>query len=97
MRQPMSAPWTEQQLALLLQFVRSGASPLRAAACLKRSLVSVKSRARAMGNPFPTAAQARRLREAKYAAAQYSAPVRIARDLLSDSKTRGKNHDHRQI
>jgi hypothetical protein len=66
MREPMSRPWTEDHLILLKEMVRTGSSPLRAAAALKRSLASVKSRARSLGTPFPTYAQAKRLRVTKY-------------------------------
>jgi hypothetical protein len=51
-REPMSRPWTEDQINLLKEMVKNGASPVRAAAALKRSLVSVKSRARSLGTRF---------------------------------------------
>lgn len=86
MRQPMSQHWTDDQNNLLREFVRTGVTPLRAAAALKRRLISVKSRARLLGTPIPTYAQARRLRAAKFADALRSATEVRSTNVMTDSQ-----------
>jgi len=44
--------WTDEDCERLRHFVRSGASPLRAAAALKRSVQVTKNKARELGAPF---------------------------------------------
>jgi hypothetical protein len=63
-KRPNVALWSEADIERLRAFASSGASPLRAAAALKRSMVSVKAKARIMGCRFRTAAEARRLMKA---------------------------------
>jgi len=47
-----SRTWTLEQFAELKALVEAGASPLRAAARLKRSVMSVQGKAKAEGIPF---------------------------------------------
>ena len=51
--------WTEAEDERLKAFVAQGASVVRTAAALKRKIVSVRMRARALGCPFPTLRAAR--------------------------------------
>jgi len=69
----MTTPWAEDEVNRLLDFIATGTTPLRVAAALKRSMVSVKAKARMLGTPFPTEKQLKKLRAAKYAAAVKSA------------------------
>ena len=45
--------WTEQEDERLRALVAQGASVVKVAAALKRKIVSVRMRARALGCPFP--------------------------------------------
>ena len=54
--------WTKEDDERLMAFVAQGASVVRAAAALKRKIVSVRVRARALGCPFPPPPGARRKR-----------------------------------
>lgn len=67
------ALWSAQDEEHLLQFVRSGATPIRAAAYLKRSIVSVKSRARRIGAPFLPDRATKKRRLLRYEAAKTQA------------------------
>jgi hypothetical protein len=60
MRRPITSPWSDQQIATLKALLKAGATPLRAAAALGRSLVSVKAKARLLGSPFPSARRRRK-------------------------------------
>jgi len=62
--------WDDEQIARLKALVASGASPIRAAAALKRAQSSVKAKARKLGMPFVGSREAKRLRNAKIAAAE---------------------------
>jgi hypothetical protein len=73
MHKPNITHWTEGEIRLLKEFVRTGATPLRAAAALKRTMVSVKAKARLLGTPFPTVNQFKKTRAAKYEAAANAA------------------------
>jgi hypothetical protein len=77
MRKPMTTLWTEDEIKRLSEFVRSGATPLRVAAALRRSMVSVKAKARLLGTPFPTEKKQKKLRAARYAAAVNQADLGI--------------------
>ena len=46
-------PWTEEDNARLKEFVAQGASIIRAAAALNRSIKNVRIQARKLGAPFP--------------------------------------------
>lgn len=70
MRRPITSHWSEEQIAALRAMLKAGVTPLRAAATLGRSMVSVKAKARLLGTPFPTAVQYRKMRRAKVAAAK---------------------------
>lgn len=70
MRRPITSHWSEEQIAALRAMLKVGVTPLRAAAALGRSMVSVKAKARLLGSPFPTVAQYRKMRRAKVAAAK---------------------------
>jgi hypothetical protein len=45
--------WTQDDDERLRAFVAQGASVVKAAASLKRRIISVRARARALGCPFP--------------------------------------------
>ncbi len=63
-----SRTWTAEQIKELKDLVEAGASPNRAAARLKRSVVAVQAKAKAEGFPFKDLRQVKRdwqLREAK--------------------------------
>ncbi|NVN84886.1 MAG: hypothetical protein HXX15_02245 [Rhodopseudomonas sp.] len=63
-------PWDDEQVAQLKALVATGASPIRAAAALKRAQSSVLVKARKLGTPFMGSREAKRLRNAKIAAAE---------------------------
>lgn len=73
---PMSAksnacrPWDDEQVERLKELISSGASAVRAAAALKRARSSVQVKARKLGMPFMASRDAKRLRDAKIAAAE---------------------------
>jgi hypothetical protein len=70
------ALWDDQELQHLKDMIASGVSPLRAAAALKRSITSVKAKARLLKTPFPTDREAKKLRESKYVAATQAPQAR---------------------
>jgi hypothetical protein len=45
--------WTPEQIARLTELLDKGASAVRAAAALNRSIMSVQVKARLLGKPFP--------------------------------------------
>ena len=45
--------WTPEQIEQLKALLRGGASAVRAAAALNRSVISVQGKARELGSPFP--------------------------------------------
>jgi len=53
-------PWTDAEDERLRAYVAEGISVLKAAAALKRKMVSVRTRARLLGCPFPTLREARK-------------------------------------
>jgi hypothetical protein len=59
MRRRLSAPWTVQDDERLRALVAQGASPVRAAAALRRSKEYIRDRANKLGCPFPHAKVAR--------------------------------------
>jgi len=54
MRRPIASHWSEEQVAALNNMLQAGVTPLRAAAALGRSMVSVKAKARSLKSPFPS-------------------------------------------
>jgi len=50
-------PWTAEEIDLLYSLIESGASPARASVVLKRPMLAVRSKARAVGRPFPDSRQ----------------------------------------
>jgi hypothetical protein len=52
-------PWTKKDDERLVTLVEQGASIIRAAAALRRTTISVRTRARSLGCPFPTLQAAR--------------------------------------
>jgi hypothetical protein len=56
---PLAKTWTPEQLALLGQLVKAGASAARASVALNRSLVNVRAKASSIGMPFTPVRQAR--------------------------------------
>jgi GcrA cell cycle regulator len=62
--------WSDEELRRLAEIVASGATPLRAAAALKRNLLSCKNQARKLGTPFTPVWKMRRDIREKCAAAE---------------------------
>jgi GcrA cell cycle regulator len=60
MRRRIIRPWTDDEIETLKALVAKGASPLKAAAALKRGIGSVKDKARLIGTPFQTLQEARK-------------------------------------
>jgi uncharacterized protein (DUF2147 family) len=56
----LARPWTVEEDEKLKAFLARGASIIRAAAALKRKKASVRERARKLGCPFPTLAEAKK-------------------------------------
>lgn len=52
-KHPTKLSWTVEDIEKLATLLENGVSPGRAAAALKRKIGAVRSRARAMGKPFP--------------------------------------------
>jgi hypothetical protein len=50
----LRSQWTDSDVERLKALVASGASPHRAAVVLKRQVMSVQNKARAVGCPFPS-------------------------------------------
>jgi GcrA cell cycle regulator len=61
---------SDQELKRLGEIVASGATPLRAAATLKRNRLSCKNQARKLGTPFTPLWKMRKAIRAKCAAAE---------------------------
>jgi hypothetical protein len=55
-------PWTAEEIDLLYSLIKGGASPARASVVLKRPMLAVRSKARALGRPFPDLRQVRATR-----------------------------------
>ncbi len=55
-----SKPWTEADNERIREFAKNGMSALRAAAALKRTMISVRNQARKIGCPFPTVRDVRK-------------------------------------
>jgi hypothetical protein len=66
---PRVAPWTPVQVARLGALIDAGASAVRSSAAMKRSIISVQTKARQIGKPFPSVRAVKRARLAKEAAA----------------------------
>lgn len=62
-----SKSWTPEQEAKLQKLIESGASAFKAAAALKRSIISVQAKARQFGTPFPHKRAVRKARLAREA------------------------------
>ena len=63
-----SRSWTPEQIACLEKLLANKVSPARAAVILRRSIVSVQVKARALGKPFPNMRKERLARNAAAAA-----------------------------
>ncbi len=70
-----SRSWTPEQVECLERLLANKVSPARAAVILRRSIVSVQVKARALGKPFPNM---RKERVARNAAAAAFSENRIA-------------------
>jgi hypothetical protein len=81
MRRPITSPWSDEQIATLKVLLKAGATPLRAAAALGRSMVSVKAKARLLGSPFPSARRNTKVRKANLAASDTLPGNKAAPDL----------------
>ena len=62
--------WSDEELKRLAELAASGATPLRAAAALKRNLLSCKNQARKLGTPFMPVWKMRKAIREKCAAAE---------------------------
>ena len=65
MRAKITRTWTADEVAKLSALLDTGASAIRAAAALKRSIISVQGKARDLGRPFPHKRAIKRARLAK--------------------------------
>ncbi len=63
-------PWDDEQVERLKELIAGGASPIRAAAALKRARTSVQVKARKLGMPFMASRESKKLRNAKIAEAE---------------------------
>ena len=54
MRRPIRSPWSVKENERLKTMIANGASALRSAAALKRSVLSVRDQACKLGTPFPS-------------------------------------------
>jgi hypothetical protein len=52
-KHPTKLSWTVEDSQRLTSFVENGASPIRAAAALRRTIGAVRAQARLLGSPFP--------------------------------------------
>jgi hypothetical protein len=68
-RRPIVAGWTPEQIVRLEMLLDAGASAVRAAAALRRTIISVQQKARQIGRPFPHKRAVKRARLAKEAEA----------------------------
>jgi hypothetical protein len=66
-------PWSDDDIAQLKRLQASGASPVRAAIALKRSIQYVKEKARALGLPFITMRERRKRQAGREAAERMAA------------------------
>jgi hypothetical protein len=55
----LTRPWTDEDIERMKELAAGGASLVRAAAVLKRSMISVRTMARKHGTPFPSLREAR--------------------------------------
>jgi hypothetical protein len=69
MQHPTRLSWTPEQIARLEAMIDAGATAFRAAAAMKRTIISVQTKARQLGKPFPHVRAIRRARLAKEAQA----------------------------
>jgi hypothetical protein len=63
-----SKSWSPAHIERLRELVLAGASPVRVAAYLHRSMTSVQSQAKRLGCPFPDSRPVKRARRGKEAA-----------------------------
>lgn len=67
MRESITRSWTPEELSKLQQFLDRGATALRAASALKRSIIAVQNRARELGHPFTSKRDAKKQQIAREA------------------------------
>jgi hypothetical protein len=68
-----TSPWTDEDVALLRKMRAAGASAGRVSVAAKKTLSSVKAKARELGIPFETSHLQRKLRKEKERAAREAA------------------------
>lgn len=66
-RRPLVTGWTSEHVARLEELLDAGASAVRAASALGRSIISVQNKARKLGRPFLHKRAAKRARLAREA------------------------------
>ena len=66
-------PWTDEEIALLRKLRDAGASPGRASVALKKTVPTLKAKARELGIPFETFQLQRRVRKEKERVARAAA------------------------
>ena len=76
---PLVRPWSTEDLEKLKSMANAGASPVRCAAALRRTVASVRTKAREQGTPFRTQREARKLLNAAQAQADLMASRRQSR------------------
>jgi hypothetical protein len=65
MRRPNVRPWSPEDIVKLQKLLGNSASAARASAALGRTIISVQTKARELGQPFPHARAVRKARLAK--------------------------------
>jgi hypothetical protein len=86
--------WSDAELKRLAEIVASGATPLRAAAALKRNLLSCKNQARKLGTPFTPLWKIRKAIREKCEAAEKDlaalSPISLQRSVRGAAQTKEK-------
>jgi hypothetical protein len=59
-RRPIVLPWTPEEVEKLIALIAEGASAARAAAAMRRKILAVQVKARALGTPFEPVRVARK-------------------------------------
>lgn len=66
----ITRPWNNEDLRRLAEIAAAGGTAVRAAAALKRRVVSCQQKARELGKPFKSVRDARKKMKEKFAAAE---------------------------
>ena len=69
----LRSAWSDEDLKRLAEIVAAGGTAVRAAAALKRRIISCQNQANKMGTPFKNVLTVRKEMKVKFAAAERSA------------------------